>query len=115
MPVPVRRMAGLNRWGGRRAALDVVFQPLAGLEKRNPLGWHLDLGASFRIAPGTPGALACAKATEAANLDAVSALQRTNDALENGFHNGCGFFASKFCDKDDLCYGVRFCHGGIGH
>src|ERR1700686_1228707 len=115
MPVPVRRMAGLNRWGGRRAAIDVVLQLLAGLEKRNPLGWHLDLGASFRIAPSTPGALACAKATEAPYFDVVSGLQRANDAFENGFHNGFGFLAWKSCDPDDLFYEVRFCHGGIGH
>src|ERR1700680_3674178 len=107
MPVPVRCMAGLNRWGGRRAAIDVVLQLLAGLEKRNPFGWHLDLGASFWIAPGTPGALACAKATEAANLDAVPALQRANAALENRFDNGFGFFAWKSCDTDDIFYEVR--------
>src|ERR1700730_2020391 len=101
--------------GGRRTAIDVVLQLLAGLEKRNPLGWHLDLGASFRIAPRAPPALASAKAAEAPYFDAVPALQRADNAFENGFHNGFGFFALKSCDTDDLFYEVRFCHGGIGH
>ena len=66
----------------------MLLQLLAGLKNRNPLGWHLDLGAGFRIAPRTPPALASAEAAEAPDLDAIASLQRADYALENSFHNG---------------------------
>ena len=93
----------------------MVLQLLAGLEKRNPFGWHLNLGAGFRIAPGSAAALASAKAAETPYFDAVPTLQRADNASENGFHNSFGFLAWKICDADNFFCEVRFCHIGIGH
>src|SRR6266853_4422579 len=101
--------------GGWRTAIDVILQLLTGLEERDALGRHFYLSPSFRIASRAAAALARAKAAEAANLDAVSALQRANDAFENSFDNGLGFFASKFCDADNLFHEVILSHGGIVH
>src|SRR5258707_15817802 len=93
----------------------VISQLLAGIKDRDALGRIYDLGAGLRIAPRAATPLARPKAAEAANLDTVPALQRANDALEDRFDNGLGFFTSKFCDAHNLFHEVRFCHGGIVH
>src|SRR5580692_12199495 len=95
---------------GRRSTVDVILQLLAGLEKRNALGRDINFGARLGIAPGAPAPLACAEAAEAANFNAIAALQCADNAFENGFHNRFGFFTWKFGDAYDLFNKVRFCH-----
>ena len=79
-----------------RRLLTWSFSSLLGLKNGMLLGRHFDLGAGLRIAPGAAAALARAEAAEAADFDAVAALQRADDAFKNRFDDGFGFFAWKF-------------------
>ena len=64
--------SGLDRWGGRHPAIDVVLQFFAGSKRRNALGRYVNLGAGFRIAPGSAAALTSVKAAQAPDFDAGS-------------------------------------------
>src|SRR5882724_2426059 len=82
--------------------VDEVFQFLAGLEERNFLRGDFYFFAGFGITADAAAAVACAEAAKAADFDFVALLQGGDDAFEDGFDNGLGFFARKLGNAQNL-------------
>src|SRR5690606_25290222 len=67
-----------------------VAQVLADLEERQPLGGDRDRLAGLGVAAGVGLVVARREAAESADLDALSALHRVEDALEHGVDGRLG-------------------------
>src|SRR5712664_1799503 len=107
-----------GRYGGPGTVggVDEILQLLAGLEERNLFGGHFHLLPRFRVAAHAPAALPRPKAPKSANLDFLALLQRTNNALENGFDNGFRLLARQLGNPQNLFNEVGFRQCGLlGH
>src|SRR5688572_8036792 len=67
----------------RSAAVEALAHLLAGLEERHALLVDRDMRAGARIAAGTRRPVLDRERAEAAQLDTVTARERTDDLVEN--------------------------------
>src|SRR5689334_656310 len=74
----------------RRLLVDQLLQLLARLEVRHLLRRHVDLVAGLRIASFPRLALAQAETAESPQLDFLTAVQRLDDAPEDGVDDHLG-------------------------
>src|SRR5919204_6767971 len=67
--------------------LDHGLQLLAGVERDDPAGADRDLFAGLRVAAGALRLVAQLEVAEPRKLDALAALERAADLLEERFHH----------------------------
>src|SRR5713226_2138401 len=115
LPPDARLLAARRRSLGL-GVIHEVFQFFAGLEEGNFLGRHFYFRAGFRVAADSAATFPRAKAAESADLDLLTLLQRSNDAIENCFDDGLRLLTGEFRDAQNFLdqVGLREC-GLHGH
>src|SRR5688572_2184175 len=101
---------GVRRLGRLRLAVDEILQLLARLEVRHLLRRHIDLVAGLRVAALPRLALPQAETAEPSQLDLLAAVQRVDDALEDGIDDDLGVLLREVRDARDLLDELRLGH-----
>src|SRR5688572_6342980 len=105
-----RRQPTGRRLGRLRLAVDEILQLLARLEVRHLLRRHIDLVAGLRVAALPRLALPQAETAEPSQLDLLAAVQRVDDALEDGIDDDLGVLLREVRDARDLLDELRLGH-----
>src|SRR3954452_7449284 len=121
-PAPMSDRERVGRWNRGRSALrggrllvDQFLQLFARFEVRDLLRRHVDLVAGLRVAPLPRLPLAQAEAAEPAQLDLLAAVQRLDDAAEDGVDDHLGVFLRQIRDARHFLDQLRLRHAPVGH
>src|SRR4051812_30352729 len=109
-----RRIAG-RRGGQFGFPVDELFQLLARLEVRNLLRRDVDFVAGSRIATLARLPLAQPEAAESAQLDFLAAVQRVDDAFEDGVDNDFGVLLRQVGHPRNFLDEFRLGHAAASH